>query len=119
MATSLKKSITRNRMTGTEQPDEILLSPTEIGGSVKYSMGITKPFRTDTANWADPAIQPTIAQFKNSTVPGHSDHKNSPLDILDSGTDVTRSGWNIDNCSGMYPQGPIVSTIPESNRAKN
>ena len=82
MATSLKKSITRNRMTGTEQPDEILLSPTEIGGSVKYSMGITKPFRTDTANWADPAIQPTIAQFKNSTVPGHSDHKNSPPSIF-------------------------------------
>ena len=50
MATFLEKSIHRNRMMGTEQPAQISLTTTEIGGSVKYSMGITDPFRTDIAN---------------------------------------------------------------------
>ena len=32
---------------------------------------------------------------------------------------ITISGRNINNRTGMDPQGPIVTMIPESNRAKN
>ena len=38
---------------------------------------------------------------------------------MDIGTDVPRCGWNIDNITGMNPQGPIVTTIPVSNRSNN
>ena len=40
MANQFGKIITTNRMMGTEQPDQISLPTTEIGGCVKYSMGI-------------------------------------------------------------------------------
>ena len=52
ITTPLGKSITRNWVTGTEQPDQILLPTTEIGGSVS----IVNTLRTDTENWKDPTI---------------------------------------------------------------
>ena len=53
------------------------------------------------------------------TGPGHSDQNHLPIGSLNSGIDVPRSGRNIDNPTGMNPQGPIVITISESNRANN
>ena len=56
MATTLGKSITRNQITGTEKRSQIFFLITEIGESVKYSMGIADPLRTDTTNWAESTI---------------------------------------------------------------
>ena len=56
MATPLGKIITRDWMTGMDQPAQILFPTTEIGESVKYSMGIADPLRTDTTNWAESTI---------------------------------------------------------------
>ena len=53
------------------------------------------------------------------TITGYSDLDHPPLGILDSGTDVPRYGRNIDNRTGMNPQVPIVTTIPDSNRSNN
>ena len=50
-----------------EQRAQILLPTTEIGGSVKYFMSIENPFRTNTENWMDPIIQPTLLQFNQAT----------------------------------------------------
>ena len=119
MTTPLGKGITTNRMTSTEKPSQISLPTTEIGGSVKYSMGITNPFRTNKENWTDPTIQPTIVHFNQSTVPVHRDRNHSTFGSLDSSTDVPRSRRNIDNRTGMNPQGPIVTMIPEYNRSNN
>ena len=94
-----------------EQRAQILLPTTEIGGSVKYFMSIENPFRTNTENWMDPIIQPTLLQFNQATGLGHSDWYYFPLGSLNSGTDVPRSGRNICNRSGVNPQGPIVTTI--------
>ena len=55
----LGKSIPRNLMIGTEQPDQVSFT-TEIGGSVKFLVDITNPFRTHSENRTDPTIQPTI-----------------------------------------------------------
>ena len=75
--------------------------------------------RTDTANRMDPTSRPTIAHLNQATVPGHNDPNHFPIGILNSGIDFPRSGNNIDNRTGMKPQGPTVTTIPDSNRAKN
>ena len=72
-------------------------------------MGIANPFTTDTENRKDPTIQPTIVHFNQATVPGHSDWNHFLLSSLYSGTDVLRSGRNIDNCTGMNPQVPIMT----------
>ena len=45
--TPLGKIITRNLMTGMEQPDQVLLL-TEIGGYIKLLVVIANPFRTHT-----------------------------------------------------------------------
>ena len=101
-----------------KQPSQISFPTTEIGGAVKHSMGIANPFRDNTVNQTDPNIQPTIVYFKQATVPVHSDPNHFPLGSLDSGSEVPRSRQNIDNCTKMTLQGPIVTTIPDSNRAK-
>ena len=88
---------------------------TELGGSVS----ITNTLRADTVNWVDPTIQPTIIHSKQATGLGKSDQNHFPIRSLNSGIHVPRSGRYIDNCTGMNPQGPIVSTIPESNRTNN
>ena len=82
-------------------------------------MGIVNPFRNDTENLTDPTIEPTIYRFNQATRLGHSDQNNYPLGSLDSDTDLSRSGRNIDNRTGMNPHGTIVTTTQESNRAKN
>ena len=119
MDTPLEKIISRNWMTSTEQPDQISLLTTEIGGSIQYFMGILNPYRNNTENRTDPTIQPTSIHFNQSTLPGHSDCDHLPLGNFYSGTDVLRSGRNVDNQTGMKQQGLIMTTIPESNRAKN
>ena len=118
LTAQLGKSITRNLMTGTEQPAQVLL-PTEIGGSVQFSVGIVNQFRTHKSNRTGPTIQQTIVQSKKATGPGQSDWEYFPLTSLDSGTDVPRSGNNIHNRTGMNPQGSIVTMIPYSNSANN
>ena len=100
LTTPLGKIIPRNIMTGTEKLSQVSLL-TEIGGYVKFSVGIMSPFRTNTANRTDPTIQPTIVHYKLDTGLGHSDRKYSPLRSMDSDADVPRSGWNIDNHNGM------------------
>ena len=64
-------------------------------------------------------IQPTIIHSNQATRPGHNDQDYFPIGSLDSGTDVTRYGWNIENQTGMNPQVRIVTTIPESESASN
>ena len=80
-------------------------------------MGITDPFRTDTTNRRNPIIQPTIVQFYQDNILVHSDQNHFPIGSLDSGTDVPISRRNIDNLTGMKPQGHIGNMIPESNSA--
>ena len=92
---------------------------TEIGGAVKHSMGIAHLFKADTSNKRDPTIKPTILHFSQDTGPGHIDWNNFPIRILNRVIDVPRSGQNIDNRTGMNPQGPIFTTILESNGANN
>ena len=106
-------------MIGTEQTYQILIPTTEICGSVKYSMGITNLFRTDTENRTDPNIQPTIVYLNQATLMVHSYWNHFSLGSLDSVTDVPRSGRNIDNRTWINPQGPIVNTIPDSNRSNS
>ena len=106
-------------MMGTEQTGQISLPTTEIRRSIKHLMGIANPIRTDTENLMDSTIQPTIVQLNWATATGHIDQNHSLLGTLDSGTDVPRSGRNIDNHTEMNPQGPIMNTIPKSNRANN
>ena len=113
--TPLDKIITRNWLTGTEQPDKILLSTTEIGGSVS----IANTLRTDTENHKDPNIQPTTIHIKQSSRPRHSERNHFHIGSLNSGIDVPRYGWNIDNRTEMNPQRPIITTISESNISNN
>ena len=105
-------------MTIMAQPDQFLLQ-TEIGGSIKFLVGITNPLMTHTENQTDPTIQPTIVHPNQTTGPVQSDRYHYPLGILKSSTDVPRSGWNIDNRTVMNTQGPTVTTLPESNNAIN
>ena len=57
-------------ITGTKQPAQGLL-PTEIGGSVKFLVGIVNPFRTHTVNRTKPTIQPTIFPSNQDIVTVH------------------------------------------------
>ena len=102
-------------MTGTEQPAQILLLTTEMGGSIS----ITNLLGDDTNNRMDSTIQPTISHFKQEAVPGHSDWYHFLIGSLNNGIDVPRSRLNIDNRTEMNSQGPIVTTIPESNISNN
>ena len=95
-------------MVGTEQLEEILLPTTEIGGSVS----IANTLRTDTDNRTDPTIQPTIVHIDQATKRVQSDQNHFPIGILNSGIGVPIYGRNIDNHTGMNPQGPIITTIP-------
>ena len=115
MTPTIGKSINRNCMTGTEKPYHILFTTAEIGGAVS----ITNPLRTDTVNQTYPTIQPTIAHFKQVTVLGYINWNHFRIDILNSGIDVPRSVWNMDNHTWMNTQGPIMTTILESNITKN
>ena len=115
MTIPLGKSITRDQRKGTEQPVQILLPTTEIGGYVS----ITNTLRTGTAIHTHPNIQPTIFHTKKMTRTGKSDRKYFPIGNLNSGIDVPRSGRNIDNRTGINPQGPIMTTITESDGANN
>ena len=89
----------------------------EIRGSKTFSVGIAYPFRTHRANCNKPNIQPTIIHCNQETVWGNSDWYYCPLGSLDSGTDVQIRGYghNIDNRTGMNPQGPIGTIIPGTN----
>ena len=89
------------------QPAQVLM-PTKIGESVKFLVGIVKPFRTHIKNWMDPNIQPIIVHLNQATCLGHFDWDYSPLRILDSCNDVSRSRRNIDNRTLINQQGPIV-----------
>ena len=89
MTTLIGKIITMNQMTGTEQPDRILLPTNEIRGSVS----ISHPFRTYTDNRPDPTIQPTIVHFKQVNGLGNSDQKHFPIGILNSSIDIPWS-WS-------------------------
>ena len=86
-------------MAGTEQPAQIVFPTTEIGGSVI----IANTLRTDTENWMDLTIQPTIFHLNQATGPGHNERNHFPIGCLNSGIDVPRSGRNIDNPTGMNP----------------
>ena len=70
-------------------------------------------------NRIDPNSQPTILHLKQVIKPVKNDRNHLPIRILNIGIDVPRYGRNIDNRTGMKPQGPILTTIPESNRANN
>ena len=113
MITPLGKGITRNRMTVIEQLAQILLTTTEIGGSIS----IVNALMTYIENRTDPDIKPTISHFKQETGPGYSEQNHSPIGSLHSGIGFPRYWRNIDNRTGMNPQGLIVTTIPESNGA--
>ena len=63
LTTPLGKIIARNWMTRTEQSAQILWPATEIGAYINNA----NPLRSDTANWMDPTIQPTIFHFKKAT----------------------------------------------------
>ena len=102
-------------MTGTEQPAQILLLTTEMGGSIS----ITNLLGDDTNNRMDSTIQPTISHFKQEAVPGHSDWYHFLIGSLNNGIDVPRPGQIIDNQTGMNPHVPIVTTILESNISNN
>ena len=52
LATPPGKSITRNQITGMDQPDQILFPTAEIGGSIST----TNTLGYDTANQSDPTI---------------------------------------------------------------
>ena len=54
LSTPIVKSNTMNLITGTA--DQVSF-PTEIGGSVKLSVGIMDLFRIHIANWTDPTIR--------------------------------------------------------------
>ena len=92
-----------------------MFTATEIGGSES----IMNPLVENIANQTDPTIQPTMVHFEQPTGPRHSYQKQFSIGSFNSGIDVPRPGQNIDNFTGMNPQGPIVTTIPESNIANN
>ena len=112
---------------GTFTPRNIIMEqraqvsfPTEIVGSENISVGIAHLFRTHRANRNDRTIQPTIIHSNQSSGQGHSDGDYSPLGSLDSGTDAQRggSGRNIDNCTGVNPQG-VTGVSVHAPRQRN
>ena len=111
----LVKSINMSWMMGMEQPDQILYPTTEIWGSVS----IAKKLRTDISNRKDPTIQTTIVHLNQWTELWHSGQNHLPTGSFNSVIYVFRSGRNIDNHTGINPQGPIMTTIPESTRSNH
>ena len=105
-------------MKGTEKSAQILL-PNEIGRYVKFLVGIVIPFRAHATNFTDPTIKPTIVHYNQVTVPVHSNRDYFPLKSLDIGTYVCKYRRNIDNCTEMNPQVPIMTTIQKSNISSN
>ena len=118
MNTPHGNSITRNLITGMEQSTQVSFL-TEIGGYANFLVGIMNPFRTNKAHRTDPTIESAIVHSNQENRTGHSDRDYSPIRSLDSGTDVTRYGQNIDNRTGTNSQGPIVTMIPEYNSFSN
>ena len=118
-ATPLENSNTRYQMTGMKQPVHISLPTPEIEGAVNTQwVSLTHSGTTQKIVWTPLFNQllPSSGKWlEQDTVIGTT----PPLRILNSGIDVPRSGRNIDNCTGMNPQGPIVTKIPEYNRANN
>ena len=112
----LRKSIIRNLMTATA--DHVSF-PTKIWGSVKFLVCIVNPFSKHKANQTDPNIQSITVHSNKTTLPGHSDNYYFPLRSLYSVTDVTISGWNIYRRTGINPQRPIFTTIPNPNSTSN
>ena len=82
-------------------------------------MFAANPSMDGTLNCTDITIQPAIDHFNQATGPVHSDHNHFPLGSLNSGTGFPRSGRNIVKYSGMNPQVPIVTTIPDSDRSNH
>ena len=115
MTTSPGEIITRNQMTGTEQPDQILFPTNEIGGCVS----IANTLRNNTENRTDPTIQITTVHLKQVNRPRKSDRNHFSIGSLNNGIDVPRPGQIIDNQTGMNPHVPIVTTILESNISNN
>ena len=115
MTNLLGKSITRNQITGTEQLSQIMFLTTEIGGSVSTA----NTLRTNTVNRRGPTIQPTIIHLNQATRMGHSERNHFLIGSFNSGIGVPRSRCTIDNHSRMNQQVSIVTTIQESNKAKN
>ena len=72
LTTPLGNIVTTNLMRGTEQTFQVLF-PTEIGGSVKFLVGIENPCRAHTVNQTDPTIQKTIFHFSQENRQGHAD----------------------------------------------
>ena len=93
----------------------MLFLTNEIGGSIS----IGDQLSSDTENLTNPTIKPTIFYSKQATGPGHSDWNHLPIGILNTGIDVPIYRQNIDNHTDMNPQGPISTTVLESNRAHN
>ena len=87
LTTMLVKNIPSSIMMGTEQSAQVSLL-TEIGVSIKFSVGIAHPFRTHAANQNEPTIQPNLVHSNQATGSGHIYWDYSPLRSLDSGTDV-------------------------------
>ena len=85
-------------MTGSEQPAQISLL-TEIGGSVKFLVCIANPFRTNTDNWMEPLIQPTIFHSNEETVLGKLISTISP------------SGFWIMVLMFPYPGGILITAL--------
>ena len=81
----LGKIIPRNLIMGTEKMAQVSL-PTEIGGSIKLSVGISNPFSIHTANRTELTIKTTIIYPNQATVTGHIDQDYLTLGSLDNGT---------------------------------
>ena len=90
-----------------------------LAKSIQMTTPLGKSLRTDTENWTDPTSQSTIFHLNQATGLGHNDRNHLPISSSNISIDVPRYGCNIDCHTGMKPQGPIVTTIPESNRANN
>ena len=103
-----------------EQPSQISLT-SEIGGYVKFSVGITHPFRTHRENHNEPTIQLTTVESNQANRRWHSDWYYSHIGSLDSCTDDQSRGSrrNIYNRTGVNPQGSIGTIIPDTNSGSN
>ena len=118
MTNTLGKIIPMDLMTCMRQPAQVFLTA-KIEGSVKLSVGISKPFGKTDKIQNEPNIQPTITQSNQSIGPGHIDWDYFPIMLVYIGTNYPRTGWNNYKRTGMNPQGPIVTTILEYNSVNN
>ena len=90
-----------------------------LAESIRMTTTLGKSLRTDTVNLMDPTGQPKIVHIKKATGQGKNDQNPFPIGSFNVGIDVLIYRQSIDNPNGMKPQGPIVTTIPESNRSNN